>query len=81
MDGTFIYGKYKGTLFLSITQDWNNNILPIAFANVEGKIVSAWSWFLQLKLIRLHVTTKQGICLISDKHASIKGVVAASPQW
>ena len=27
IDGTWMYGKYKGTLLLAIAQDGNNNIL------------------------------------------------------
>nr|XP_025673285.1 uncharacterized protein LOC112772527 [Arachis hypogaea] len=37
IDGTHLYGKYGGTLLLAIAQDGNSNILPIAFALVEGE--------------------------------------------
>lgn len=79
IDGTFLYGKYSGTLLIATTQDGNSHVLPIAFAIVEGETLGAWSWF--LKLIRLHVTSKQGICLISDRHQSIKAAVARAPEW
>lgn len=73
IDGTWLYGKYSGTLLIATTQDGNNNVLPIAFAIVEGENLSSWSWF--LRLIRMKVTQKQGICLISDRHAGIKAAV------
>lgn len=73
VDGTFLYGKYRGTLLIATTQDGNNCVLPIAFAIVEGETLSAWSWF--LALIRLHVTQRKGICLISDRHRSIISAV------
>ncbi|XP_057425602.1 uncharacterized protein LOC130718966 [Lotus japonicus] len=73
IDDTFLYGRYKGTLLIATTQDGNSNILPIAFAVVEGESLSSWSWF--LRLIRQHITQKQGICLISDRHAGIKAAV------
>ncbi len=41
---------------------------------VEGETLTAWSWF--LAHLREHVTDKNGICLISDRHASIKSAVA-----
>ncbi|KAH1257888.1 hypothetical protein GmHk_03G007758 [Glycine max] len=44
------------------------------FAVVEGETLTAWSWF--LAHLREHVTDKNGICLISDHHASIKSAVA-----
>ncbi|XP_027348091.1 uncharacterized protein LOC113859546 [Abrus precatorius] len=74
VDGTFLYGKYCHTLLIATTQDGNNCVLPIAFAIVEGETLSAWEWL--LALIRLHVTDKSGICLISDRHQSIKGAVS-----
>ncbi|XP_057452019.1 uncharacterized protein LOC130743810 [Lotus japonicus] len=74
IDGTWLYGKYSGTLLIATTQDGNNNVLPIAFAIVEGENLSSWSWF--LRLIRMKVTQNQGICLISDKHAGIKATVS-----
>nr|XP_025685572.1 uncharacterized protein LOC112786407 [Arachis hypogaea] len=36
VDGTHLYGKYKGCLLVAVSQDENNNIMPIAFAIVEG---------------------------------------------
>ncbi|KAK7262381.1 hypothetical protein RJT34_29953 [Clitoria ternatea] len=77
VDGTFLYGKYRHTLLVATTQDGNNNVLPIAFAVVEGETLQAWTWF--LAHIRIHVTTMPGICLISDRHQSIKSAVS-NPQ-
>nr|KYP39829.1 hypothetical protein KK1_038845 [Cajanus cajan] len=37
VDGTFLYGKYKGTLFVAVAQDGRKNITPIAFVVVEGE--------------------------------------------
>nr|KYP32309.1 hypothetical protein KK1_047047 [Cajanus cajan] len=31
IDGTFLYGKYRGTLLIATTQDGNARVLPIAF--------------------------------------------------
>ncbi|XP_061371643.1 uncharacterized protein LOC133314212 [Gastrolobium bilobum] len=36
VDGTHLYGKYKGTLLIATTQDGNDEVLPLAFAVVEG---------------------------------------------
>ncbi|XP_039129077.1 uncharacterized protein LOC120265263 [Dioscorea cayenensis subsp. rotundata] len=70
IDSTHIYGKYKGTLLLAITQDGNKNILPIGFAIVEGETLGGWTFF--LRNLRSSVTPQQGICFISDRHESIK---------
>ncbi|XP_025625404.1 uncharacterized protein [Arachis hypogaea] len=42
VDGTHLYGKYKGCLLVAVSQDGNNNIMPIAFAIVEGETSDAW---------------------------------------
>ncbi|XP_073227009.1 uncharacterized protein [Cicer arietinum] len=36
VDGTWLYGKYKGTLLVAVAQDGNDNVIPIAYAIVEG---------------------------------------------
>ncbi|KAL5162649.1 hypothetical protein HKD37_07G019723 [Glycine soja] len=74
VDGTHLYGKYRGTLLMATSQDGNGDVLPLAFAVVEGETLTAWSWF--LAHLREHVTDKNGICLISDRHMSIKSAVA-----
>jgi hypothetical protein len=73
VDGTWLYGKYKGTLLLAVAQDGNNHIFPIAYALVEGETKEAWSFF--LRNLRTHVTPQDGLCLISDRHESIKNAV------
>ncbi|KAH1190057.1 hypothetical protein GmHk_20G057711 [Glycine max] len=74
VDGTHLYGKYYGTLLMATSQDGNGGVLPLAFAIVEGETLTMWSWF--LAHLREHVTNKNGICLRSDRHASIQSVVA-----
>ncbi|XP_027342673.1 uncharacterized protein LOC113855290 [Abrus precatorius] len=49
-------------------------ILQVDGTFLYGETLSAWEWF--LALIRLHVTDRAGICLISDRHQSIKGAVS-----
>ncbi|XP_016199456.1 uncharacterized protein LOC107640450 [Arachis ipaensis] len=41
VDGTHLYGKYKGCLLVAVSQDANNNIVLIAFAIVEGETSDA----------------------------------------
>ncbi|XP_050895330.1 uncharacterized protein LOC127101948 [Lathyrus oleraceus] len=70
VDGTWLYVKYRGTLLMVVAQDGNRNIFPIAFALVKGETKDAWSFF--LKNLRIHVTPQENLCLISDRHESIK---------
>ncbi|XP_021740856.1 uncharacterized protein LOC110707155 [Chenopodium quinoa] len=72
IDGTHLYGKFKGTLLVAASVDANFQVFPLAFALVEGQNTSSWSWF--LGCIRVHVTQRDGLCVISDRHA---GIIAA----
>ncbi|XP_057720291.1 uncharacterized protein LOC130934771 [Arachis stenosperma] len=59
-----------------VSQDGNNNIVPIAFAIVEGETSDAWHFF--LSNLRQHVVTRDGVGLISDRHESINAAVERS---
>ncbi|QHN92510.1 uncharacterized protein DS421_17g584370 [Arachis hypogaea] len=76
VDRTHLYGKYKGCLLVAVSQDGNNNIVPIAFAIVEGETSDAWHFF--LSNLRQHVVTRDGEGLISDRHESINSAIARS---
>ncbi|XP_015938245.1 uncharacterized protein LOC107463876 [Arachis duranensis] len=75
IDGTHLYGKYGGTLLIAIAQDENSNILPVAFALVEGENAESWSFF--LSHLRQHVTPQPGLLVISDRHNGIKAALEA----
>ncbi|XP_061341464.1 uncharacterized protein LOC133287801 [Gastrolobium bilobum] len=79
IDGTHLYGKYKGKLLIATAQDGNNECVSLAFAVVEGETLEAWSYFLANP--RQHVTQVQNICLISDRHVSILSAVENNPLW
>jgi hypothetical protein len=81
IDGTHLYGKYQGKLLIAMAQDANNEIYPLAFAIVENESESTWKWF--LCLIRLHVTQREGICTISDRHGGIRKAIMDEhvPDW
>ena len=36
VDGTFFYGRYKGTLLVAVAQDGRNNIFPITFVTYKN---------------------------------------------
>ncbi|XP_015938780.1 uncharacterized protein LOC107464366 [Arachis duranensis] len=75
IDGTHLYGKYGGTLLIAIAQDGNSNILPVAFALVEGENAESWTFF--LSHLRQHVTPQPGLLVISNRHNGIKAALEA----
>ncbi|XP_072087275.1 uncharacterized protein [Arachis hypogaea] len=76
VNGTHLYGKYKGALLVAVAQDGNQNIVPIEFAIVEGEIVDVWEFF--LTNLRRYVVTIDGVGIIYDRHNSIDAAIARS---
>jgi hypothetical protein len=48
IDGTFLTGKYQGTLLIAIRIDVEKSIVPLAFSLVEKENKGSWAWFLHL---------------------------------
>ena len=73
IDGTFLTGKYRGTILTAIAVDGNHQLLPVALAFVESENTESWFWF--LSLVKAHIVgNRPNVCLISDRHA---GIIAA----
>ncbi|KAL6326327.1 hypothetical protein AAG906_005521 [Vitis piasezkii] len=60
IDDTFIYGKYIRKLLIATSID------------ADG-IIDSWSWFLYT--LRSQATQREGICLISNRHAGIQAAI------
>jgi hypothetical protein len=43
VDATFLIGKYKGILMVAVGMTVKNQLLPLAFALVEGENNESWS--------------------------------------
>ncbi|KAI0519462.1 hypothetical protein KFK09_006910 [Dendrobium nobile] len=72
LDGTFLLGKYRGTLLTTIGMDANNGLYPLAFTVVESECTESWIWFLRQVNELLPVVTKRpNLCIISDRHAGL----------
>ena len=74
VDGTFLQGKYKGTLLIATSQDDKFQIFPIAFAVVDTENDESWTWFFR-QLSRV-IPDDAGLALISDRHKSIGKAIA-----
>ncbi|KAF7803406.1 serine/threonine-protein phosphatase 7 long form-like protein [Senna tora] len=58
IDGTFLYGKYTGTLLLAVGQDGNKKVVPLAFAIVEKESEPSWHWHLTSNLNKAYKNAK-----------------------
>lgn len=70
VDGTFLTGKYKGQILTAIGTDGNNQILPLAFAFVEGETTESWLWFLRQLKVAV-VKDRPNVCILHDRHAGL----------
>ncbi|XP_028785917.1 uncharacterized protein LOC114741821 [Neltuma alba] len=48
IDGTHLSGPYRGTLLSASAYDANNELLPFAYAIVNGETYEEWAWFLNM---------------------------------
>ncbi|XP_025702506.1 uncharacterized protein [Arachis hypogaea] len=74
IDGTHLYGRYGGVLLIAVAQDENSNIMPISFAITDSESTESWSFF--LTNLRRHVTSQDGLLVISDKFQAIKAALS-----
>ncbi|VFQ68284.1 unnamed protein product [Cuscuta campestris] len=43
VDGTHLYGKYKGHLLLEVALNGNRELFPLAYAVVDGETSESWA--------------------------------------
>ena len=79
IDGTHLYGKYKGKLLIAMATNANNEIFPLAFAVVDDETGASGGWFLScLRKAIQHVVPDSGICIISNRH---RAIISSNEQW
>ena len=74
VDGTFLTGKYKGTILTAIGVDADNHLVPVAFAVAESENKSSWLWFLR-QLKRGVVQNRPNVCILHDRHAGLLAAI------
>ena len=79
IDGTFLTGKYKGTLLVAIAADANNQLLPIAYALVESENKNSWLWFLSCVKVGV-VKNRPGVCIVSDLNTGMLSTIESIKQ-
>ncbi|XP_022842936.1 uncharacterized protein LOC111366405 [Olea europaea var. sylvestris] len=71
--GTYLNGKYGGTLFIAYTQDTNNSIFVLTFGIGDNENNKSWGWFFDE--LKKACGNREGLCFVSDRHPSIKNVI------
>ncbi|XP_049387666.1 uncharacterized protein LOC125851977 [Solanum stenotomum] len=74
VDGTFLRSKYEGVLLSTVEQDAENHIFPVAFCVVDKECDASYEYF--LKHMKSFVDDTDELCIISDRHPSIRNMVS-----
>ncbi|XP_059292330.1 uncharacterized protein LOC132045765 [Lycium ferocissimum] len=73
VDGTFLKSKYERVLLSAVAQDTENHVFPMAFCVVDKECDASYKFFEQM---RSFVDDTKELCIISDRHPSIKKAVS-----
>lgn len=74
VDGTFMTGKYRGTILTAIGVDADSHVVPVAFAFVESENTSSWLWFLR-HIKMCVVENRPNVCVLHDRHAGLLSAI------
>ncbi|KAH6804330.1 hypothetical protein C2S51_032577 [Perilla frutescens var. frutescens] len=75
INGTHLKGKNKGVLFVAVTKDGNEQILPVAVGLGPIENDESWIWF--LAHVHMALGDIDDLFIVSDQHQSIKNAVEA----
>jgi hypothetical protein len=53
IDGTFLTGKYKGSMLIAMEHDGGDRVLPLAFALVSPESNDNWEYFMHIVRTRI----------------------------
>ncbi|XP_058214882.1 uncharacterized protein LOC131326208 [Rhododendron vialii] len=68
LDGTFLTGRYKGTVLAAVGKDADNGLFPVAYGVVDSETDDNWLWFL-LKL--RSILSARELTFITDRHTGL----------
>ncbi|XP_013617632.1 PREDICTED: uncharacterized protein LOC106324163 [Brassica oleracea var. oleracea] len=73
VDGTFLKGKFNGTLLAACAQDGNYHQYPLAFAVVDAENGASWKWF--FRGLSQKIPDASDLVFVSDRANSISSAL------
>ncbi|XP_050233390.2 uncharacterized protein LOC126681878 [Mercurialis annua] len=73
VDATFLKETFGGTLLVATAQDAAGKLFPLAFSAVDSENDDSWHYF--FTKIKQAFGTREGICIVSDRHLSIESAI------
>lgn len=74
VDGTFLKGKYLGTLLIATCLDGNNQVYPLSFGVADSENEHSWTWYFEK--LRGAIGNVTNLVIISDRNKAIEKAVA-----
>ena len=74
VDGTFLRSKYGRVLLTAVAQDAKNHIFSVSFCVLDKECDASYEYFFQN--MRSFVDDTDELCIISDRHPSIRKMVS-----
>ncbi|XP_070035483.1 protein FAR1-RELATED SEQUENCE 4-like [Nicotiana tomentosiformis] len=79
VDATFLKSKYRGVLMISVLNDENNQIFPLAFGIAESENNNSYEWY--FSELRNAIGSRDNLIFLSDRHQSIvHGIAKVYPE-
>ncbi|KAF6151069.1 hypothetical protein GIB67_042404 [Kingdonia uniflora] len=72
--GTFLKGRYRGTLLTAIAIDLSNHIFLLAFSIADSGITQSWTFFLEMFGANFHGYDTRFVVISARNHKIIKAV-------
>ncbi|XP_022032921.1 uncharacterized protein LOC110934032 [Helianthus annuus] len=79
IDAAHLKGEFKGTLFLAVGMDGNNQILPVGYGIGKSEDGNSWTWF--LSKLKDCIGDHPELAIISDRAPSIQLAENESLWW
>ncbi|KAL3629844.1 hypothetical protein CASFOL_026156 [Castilleja foliolosa] len=73
VDGTFLTGKYRGIVFVAVTQDSNKQVYPLAVGVGHVENEDTWTWF--LRQLENAYGSPDDLLIVSDGAKSIQNAI------
>ncbi|XP_019239579.1 PREDICTED: uncharacterized protein LOC109219571 [Nicotiana attenuata] len=75
LDGTFLKGKCKGMLLVTVAQDSCKHVYPLAWAVVDKETKRTWQWFMENLKASLDLNDGEGYTFMSDMQKGLLDAV------
>nr|XP_009791789.1 PREDICTED: uncharacterized protein LOC104238962 [Nicotiana sylvestris] len=79
VDATFLKSKFRDILMISVSDDANNQIFPLAFGIAESENNNSYEWY--FSQLRNAIGSRENLIFLADRHQAIAyGIAKVYPE-